>query len=184
MSENKNNNHTAIILGALVAIIIASTCAILMKQNAGSTSSVPVPRVDSTETVIDDALSAAVELRDTSAYVAHDSMDASAYQAPASSQAVRYSFSGWIGNNPVKGQIVIDGDEVMGRYGYNGKSSGIDIYGEYNTQWSDGGTYFAANEYSNGNHCGAYVGQRVGNTISGTFVNYKGDEYDFEWNLY
>lgn len=179
MAENKNNNLTAIILGALAAIIIASACAIMMKNNAPA--QLPPPEVDSTETLIDDALSAMV---DTFAYIARDSMDASVNQAPSTSQAVRYSFSGWIGNNPVKGQIRIDGSDVTGHYGYNGKSSGIDIYGEYNTQWSEEGTYFAATEYSNGNQCGSYVGQRVGNTISGTFVNYKGDEYDFEWNLY
>ena len=167
--------------GWIIAVAVAAILFGFAIRSCSSASDEYVPLVDSTDTEIADIVSSSI---DSSAYVAYDSMDSSVYQAPATSQAVRYSFSGWIGNNPVKGQIRIDGSDVTGHYGYNGKSSGIDIYGEYDTQWSEEGTYFAATEYSNGNQCGSYVGQRVGNTISGTFVNYKGDEYDFEWNLF
>ena len=75
--------------------------------------------------------------------------------------------------------MTFSGGTFTGQYGYKGNTSGINISG---TLGADG-TWTATEHNNQGTVCGTYNGRVNGNTISGSFTNYKGTTYNFNFQL-
>ncbi len=91
------------------------------------------------------------------------------------------TLSGEVAGKKVMGNFYFYSDgSFTGSYGYYGNTSGISVRGNI----SNGHLY--ADEYnsSNDSYCGSYKGTVGGSSCSGTFINSKGNSYNFFWNFY
>lgn len=90
-----------------------------------------------------------------------------------------YRLSGNIGGSTINGNITVSGGSINGEYGYNGRSSGLELYGSIDDDGSVSVSEFN-DDYNSGNYRG-----RVASTwiIEGTFTNSKGSSFGYQWNL-
>ena len=90
------------------------------------------------------------------------------------------TLKGVIGKYAVNGTLDFTPDNTFtGTYGYSGQTSGVNIKGTITIN----GEVVASETDAQGNVSGNYHGRVVGNTISGQFTNYKGQLFDFTWNI-
>lgn len=90
-----------------------------------------------------------------------------------------YQLSGSIGGSAINGNITVSGGSINGEYGYNGRSSGLELYGSIEDDGS-----VSVNEYNDDYNSGNYRGRVAStSTIEGTFTNYKGSSFGYQWNL-
>ena len=90
------------------------------------------------------------------------------------------TLKGNIGNNTVNGTIDFTPDNTFsGSYGYKGRTTGVDIKGTITID----GQVVASETNAQGEVCGNYRGSVTGNIIMGQFTNYKGQQFNFTWNI-
>lgn len=90
-----------------------------------------------------------------------------------------YRLSGNIGGSAINGNITVSGGSINGEYGYNGRSSGLELYGSIEDDGS-----VSVNEYNDDYNSGNYRGRVAStSTIEGTFTNYKDSSFGYQWNL-
>ncbi len=166
--------------GWIVAVVLAVVLAVVgMTKCGGPAESIYPEAVDSLGMVVEEA----TEVIDSGYYPEADPSPVVVEEYPVYDSVPDYwSFSGTIGSYRVNGSLeVVNNNDVRGQYGYNGKSSGLTIVGT-NSNF----TRFKANEYNRNGECsGTYDGvwDRRSNTVSGTFTNYKYEQFHFVWHL-